>query len=267
MEMLMSGSVVRVLAAPLVVLLAACATETVGPAAISPIAEVRAAGAAVVDAATGRWEVTVTIGDAREEVTMYGTGAFDSRTGRSSLSLDLSGLAALAGGGDALIPELAATAFEVIVVDDVTYLRSPLLAAFNGDGGWWSVESADLGGLAGAGGLPAEGLVNPQQLLDLAQAVGEVAVEGQESVRGVLTTRYRVALPPYAEFSSGEARLDLWIDDEGLPRRLAITEVGAAAEAQVSIVLELFDYGEPVSISPPPPEDVTPLGAGWGRPS
>ena len=264
--MLMSGSVVRVLAAPLLLVLAACSRGVDGPSAISPIAEVRAARVAVVDAATGRWEVTITIGDAGDEVTMHGSGAFDSPAGRTSLSLDLSGMAALAGGGEARAPELAAATFEVIVVADVTYVRSPLLDLGTADGGWWSVPSADLGGFESAVGLPPEGLINPQQWLDGLPAVGEVAVVGRELIRGVPTTRYRVVADPSPAGAADQGAMDVWIDDHGLPRRLEMTEVEAGGGAQARIVVDLFDYGEPVNISAPHPEAVTPLGAGWGRP-
>ncbi|MSO86298.1 MAG: hypothetical protein EXQ71_02110 [Acidimicrobiia bacterium] len=263
----MSGSVLRVLSAPLILLLAACSHDVDGPSAISPIAEVRAAGAAVVDAATGRWESTITIGDASDELMIHGTGAFDSRTGRTSFSLDFSGLAALAGGGEARAPELADASFEVIVVADVTYVRSPLFDGLvNADGGWWSLPSAVPGGFENLVGLPPEGLINPQQWLDELQAVGEVAVAGQELIRGVPTTQYRVVAAPSPEGAPDEGAMDVWIDDNGLPRRLEIIAVEAGDPPSMRIVMEIFDYGEPVNISPPRPEDVTPLGAGWGLP-
>ena len=64
---------------------------------------------------------------------------------------------------------------------------------------------------------------------------------------------------------SGTVPIDVWMDDNDLVRRLVIEiddvesmGLGADAEgiASVLIEFELFDVGEPVSISPPPPDQV-----------
>jgi hypothetical protein len=88
---------------------------------------------------------------------------------------------------------------------------------------------------------------------------------GKESVRGVRTTHFRFEVDPRraAEAEGQEAALpqleaagvdtlplDVWIDDDDLPRRIRMA-LGAAG-ADIEIDIEFFDYGEPISVEAPP---------------
>jgi hypothetical protein len=106
-------------------------------------------------------------------------------------------------------------------------------------------------------------------------------VVGGEDVRGELTTRYRlsvdlgladtrlsagVSVPsgPYRALSKLPA--EVWLDSAGLARRVAVTcDPTAAPDRQFWAVLELWDFGLPVEISPPDPEDVIAPACAYGR--
>ena len=125
---------------------------------------------------------------------------------------------------------------------------------------------------------------DPRQMLDQLQGIaGEVEKIGEEKVRGVDTTHYEASvdlhkypdrLPPEqreAARQSVERLIDLtgrssypievWIDDDKLLRRMklgySIKIPGQAEEASFSMRMEFFDFGTPVSVEPPPEDEVT----------
>ena len=117
---------------------------------------------------------------------------------------------------------------------------------------------------------------------------------GAETVRGTATTRYEaeVDLAAAAEleiegaseparlarrraFQTMSARLrketmpaEVWVGADRRIRRLLVRFDAAAAEltASTSLTLELYDFGTPVSVEPPPPSEVADLSGG-GRAS
>lgn len=111
-------------------------------------------------------------------------------------------------------------------------------------------------------------------------AADDVEEVGSEEVRGVPTTHYRatISLERALENLDEEARervrayfqgaaetltTDVWLDDEGLLRRMTM-EFDASAEGSISTIsmtMELFDYGEPVEIEIPPDDRVRPVGS------
>jgi hypothetical protein len=119
---------------------------------------------------------------------------------------------------------------------------------------------------------------DPRTLLELLGAAsGRVEVVGVEELRGVPVTHYRATVDPAAAVSAGGARaplagelpgraglarfpLDVWLDEAGLVRKLALVarggQPGASEEAEATIAFELWDYGEQVEIDVPPPAQV-----------
>jgi hypothetical protein len=104
--------------------------------------------------------------------------------------------------------------------------------------------------------------------LDALFGASDDAVEiGPEAVRGVPATRYRltvdlgradVALPAVVSVPSGPYRVlsrmpaEVWLDAAGLARRIsASSEPAAAADKQVWSIVELWDFGVAVDITPP----------------
>jgi hypothetical protein len=109
--------------------------------------------------------------------------------------------------------------------------------------------------------------------LDALFGANEDGVEiGPEAVRGVPAARWRLtvdlaradaALPAGVSAPSGPYRwlsrltAEVWLDADGLARRISVSsEPAAAADAQVWSVVELWDYGLPVDITPPGPDEV-----------
>lgn len=102
-------------------------------------------------------------------------------------------------------------------------------------------------------------------------ASGDAVQIGPEAVRGVPATHYRLAvdlaradaaLPTGVSRPSGPYRAlgrlhaEMWLDAVGLARRISV-RIGAAGE-QRWLIVELWDFGVAVDISPPGPDEVLP---------
>jgi len=130
---------------------------------------------------------------------------------------------------------------------------------------WTGFSLTDPGGPRGPN--------DPLWPLDALFGAGDDAVEtGPEAVRGVPATRYRltvdlaradaallagVSVPsgPYRSLSRLPA--EVWLDAAGLARRVSVcSEPTAAADAQVWSIVELWDFGVAVDITPPCPDEV-----------
>lgn len=119
-------------------------------------------------------------------------------------------------------------------------------------------------------------LVNPAYMLDLLRGalMGSVKRVGRDEVRGTPTTRYRLNIAPDKAFEDAPKRrqeamiagltlmgvtsdvlpAEVWLDDDGLPRRVKVRfrEVRSRRDIlELSVTLELFDYGAPVRITLP----------------
>jgi hypothetical protein len=109
--------------------------------------------------------------------------------------------------------------------------------------------------------------------LDALFGAGDDAVEiGPEAVRGVPATRYRLAvdlaradaaLPAGVSVPSGPYRslsrlpAEVWLDAAGLARRISVcSDPDAAADAQVWSIVELWDFGVAVDVTPPGPDEI-----------
>jgi hypothetical protein len=120
------------------------------------------------------------------------------------------------------------------------------------------------------------GLKDPLWPLDALYGARDDAEEtGPEDVRGVATIRYRLtvdlvradaALPAGVSVPEGPYRAlsqlpaEVWLDDDGLIRRVAVTQTpGAPAGSQHWVVAELWDFGVAAEINMPPPDQVLTL--------
>ena len=221
-------------------LLSAGTTALDVPAAPTPAYLAQAADRTVA-LETGRIEAQVTGPGVDATV----TGQFDltQRTAALSLTVDAEGEASTA---------------DVVVADDALYVRPDGFGAALGDAlgtPWVKVDLTELTSmLPGTAEVPA---VDPAELLDRLRAEGiEVSEVGREAVRGVDTTHYRAEVPATtAGHELGAATIDVWIDDDGLIRR-----VDLHSEDGVDARVELLDLGQPVSIETPPSDQVTDLG-------
>ncbi len=220
-------------------------------------------------------------------------GAIDVANARMRMRLDMSDLFQALGDSAAeagFAGLLGDGVIEFRSIDETVYIRMPLFAALFGASTEWisfdSGESNPLSDLSGAGQL------DPGELLAMLTALDAIEEAGVETLRGVETVHYSGVLDydtllqtlSAAEyqtlqsqygttyFAELEAPIDLWIDNDGLVRRFTLTidlaglglPADVAAEVGVaSMDIEFFDFGEPVLVNAPPPDEVTPLdGAG-----
>jgi hypothetical protein len=240
--------------------------ETVEPSVLAD------AAAKTAEAGTARVATAVRVVELGGQQRFSGQGRFDfaRRAGRMTLQL-IEGEAA--GFGQAT----------AVFVDTTVYYQLPP-GALAGGARWIQLE---LQNVADASGLDFGPLVqgsqaDPTQYLLWLAALGQgVTKIGEEDVRGVPTSRYRAAVdlklleqqaPPgkEAEWAAYVQTLrdrlglefipvEVWIDEDGLVRRLN-HEYGFSTEGTTATVTtELFDFGIPVNVQAPSPDQVVTL--------
>ena len=253
------------------------------------------------DATSGRFsfDMAMTFPGADEQLSFSGEGAFDAASKRASFAVDMSafakllgGFASALGGGNATgLPDFddpAGWKIEVVQDGDVAYLRFPAIDAQLPNGKTWIKASE---GDAKVGGFDFHELESfsssdPRELLDVLRSLsGDLETVGTEELRGVETTHYRAVVDPVelakgaatagqatdglfdqltAQSGIGAVPLDVWIDANGLVRKLSM-EVSATDQASqagaATISFELWDYGETVDIELPPASQVADASA------
>jgi hypothetical protein len=275
------------LGAPLLALtsvaVGACAKEA-KLEAVDPIAAVQAVPDATDDAGSGRFEMTVAIESPDGTFDITATGGFAGH--RMAMAMDLgdalTGLLGGAGGGS--LPAGFDEPMQVVVDGTTAYVRLPMLEGLLGTSGWLAATPEDLD-TVGALGFGA-GTSDPSQLLQALRGMADDVEEvGHEQIRGEDTTRYRGTLDlskaldqvPEDRRAALEQQLEgfdteladvpaeVWVDEDGLARRLrldfadlATQQVGSATSA--TLTLELFDYGDDVTVDVPPADETTPIG-------
>lgn len=239
------------------------------------------------DAGSARFELAMgmTMGGRAAEATA--TGAFDNESRRATMSMDLGGFAQAfgqaPGGPDAL-------RLDMVLDGTIAYMRFPLLTGMlPGAKPWLRLDLVELSKREGfdLGQIQSFSDSDPRRTLDYLRVVsGEIRTVGQERVRGVPTTHYRAAvdLRKYADVVPAEQRelvrkatetlveqlgvgavpVDVWVDGDGLVRRIALEfDTGAAASAPLAttMTMELYDYGARVDVALPAASEVTDLAA------
>lgn len=244
----------------------------------------RSAPEAAARAGSARFEATVALESPDGAFTLTSSGAYSGT--RMAMEMDLgSALAGLAAGAGDDLPAGFDEPMQVVVDGDTAYLRIPMLSGLTGVEGWLSATAEELEAAGGTLGL-GEVTGDPSQILQVLRGIAaDVESVGSEEVRGVPTTRYHATVdldraidqaPPArrhqirAQVEGLGARLgavpvDVWVDADGLVRRMVVDlgEVAAAAmgaDGTATMTLELFDYGEDVPIDVPDPSDTTPIG-------
>jgi hypothetical protein len=200
----------------------------------------------------------------------------DNATQRAAMTMDLG----LLGGK-----------MEMVMDDGVIYMRSP---AFEGaPTPWVSLDPKKMDPAAAAqfGGFGA-GTTDPSAYAGLFAGVFDVKASGKADIEGIATTRYtgtidlRKVLEGFAEIVGedadaetteqleaaveqfealgidGKIPFQIWIDDQGLPRRQRITMdfgdlVPGTGEAQMEMTVDYSAFGEPVDVDLPEASEVT----------
>jgi hypothetical protein len=260
-----------------------------GDAAVSTL---RGAPDAVAEAGAARFEMVMAIAFDGESGEMVATGAVDSARQQMQMEIDMGALFdQLSAVGREGVPPGLGGSWQLVADGTTVYVQAPFLEMV-GVEGWLSMAADDVGTSAGALGLGAGAFDFTQTLDALRGTVGEPEVVGQEEVRGVATTHYRASMDlaealeqapaeqraqleaAFGQLESGalgdaEIPIDVWIDDDDLPRRmrLSMDPMLAALDARdgsITMTMELFDYGDDVSIAIPPADEVTPLSEAFG---
>ena len=206
---------------------------------------------------------------------MKGYGAFDLEAMRGSLKMSmnfpgLEDLGTLEGTNDIEAVYDFRDGF-------VMYMKWPQMTQMIDPNATWM--KMDLAALAQEAGFDLDALMkvdqgNPLKAVDYLEGVEGMRQVGRERVRGVLTTRYSGAidldtlfeeLSEAAAVSMKEAMeqtgmsefpMDVWIDRDGLPRRMEYTfsfsaAPGAATAGSTTMRMDYFGYGSAVDIALP----------------
>ncbi len=287
----MPRKAILALVAPLLLGAASCARSADPNTVLSgeaTIALVRAAPDAAAAAGSGRFEMRVAIDSPNGVFDVVATGGFTHE--QMAMQIDLgSVLKQAAKSSGATVPPGFDEPMEIVADGATVYLRMPALGALTGAAGWFSVTPDALGAAGRSLGLGAAA-TDPSKLLEVLRGVADQIDEvGDEDVRGVATTHVRATIDldkalqglPDARRRSLSDQLgslavtdralpvEVWIDGEGLPRRLRM-QVGDLAKSAVAasmgvggtatMTIELFDYGQPVTVVVPDASEVQPLG-------
>jgi hypothetical protein len=250
---------------------------------VQPDAVIAQAADATVDAGSYRMVTDVTMeGTGEGPLTMSAEGEFDPGERLGHMTMDMSELAQ----GQAAGPLES----EVIVDGLVFYMKMPFLQqALPGLKEWIRFDLQALGEEAG---LDFDQLMqlgsqsDPTQALAYLRAASDDIQEvGSEEVRGVETTHYRMtvdlarvaAAAPPAQREALQAQVDelieksriqnvptdVWIDEDGLVRRQRLTYENMAfapgVHGDMTMTMELFDFGVDVEVDPPPANQVVDL--------
>jgi hypothetical protein len=244
---------------------------------IDPRDAVLDAMTAVYEAGTVHQEFEMSMSAGDESFTFTGEGDLDNERQRATMSMDMG----MFGGS-----------MDVVLADGVIYMRAPMFEEVGTD--WISMDPARMDPAAASqfGGMGTT--MDPSAYVGLFAGVVDVEAEGDDEIDGVATTRYAGTIDlgrvlenfakeagdevPAASREQLEAALDqfealgiasdlpfeIWIDDEGFPRRQRVTMdlgglVPGDGEASFEMVVDYSAFGEPVDIRVPKRSQVTDL--------
>jgi hypothetical protein len=169
--------------------------------------------------------------------------ALDARITALGKPLAVSGTGEIADHGQKLHMRLtvpmASAPIEAVAADGSFYVRGGPVDSF-ANGKWVRVKADDRSFNLGE--------ADPSKLLDYLRSTSNVQKVGAATIRGVATTHY------VARIKSGTKRvpLDVWVDGNGLVRRLHVDSQGVNAS------VDLFDFGD-VGVDVPPSSDTVDL--------
>src|SRR5690606_28704132 len=166
------------------------------------------------------------------------------------------------------------------LVGRTMYMKMPSMPQLGGGNAakpWLKISLDELGRQSG---LNIDQLLQQSQQMDPVQntkmltASKDVREVGKETVDGVETTHctgtYRVEdavaqLPAdqqdairktYGQLGMDDMKFDLWVDDQQLPRKMAMKSQQTASGV-LSMTITYRDFGKPVNIAEPPASQVT----------
>ena len=209
------------------------------------------------------------------DVPLKARGTLDAGGRKGRLTFDSAGLPGMAGGGQ----------IEQIIDGDTLYMKMPALTQqLQSKQEWLRIDYSEIGKELGIDlSTLGQSGNDPRQMLAQLKAVsGEIEKVGSEQVRGVETTHYkgsvdlrkspetlpeqqreaaRTSIERLIELTgSSTYPMEIWVDDDKLVRRMKIAYSfdvpGQDDKARFQMTMELFDFGTPVDVTPPPKEEV-----------
>lgn len=254
------GAVVAVvvLVASLLVLLGGSGGSVADAATV-----VRAAGARAAQAGSASVDLQMKMAVAGHDITATGGGAFDFRRRTGQLSLDMPGFGEM----------------QEVVTSKALYLRMPdaLTARMGTAKPWMEMRWAALNspGIDLSKMMSSNPSADPTSMLKTLSDATAVHRDGSATVRGVHTTHYSgsatmldlaraegmngvdpTQLP--SSVANAKIRFDVWLDARGLTRRMSM-HMAMGDVGTMTMTMELYDFGKPVTVIPPPPSIVTDL--------
>ena len=222
------------LLAVLVVPLAACGgggSKTSSSQA--PADAVKSAAEKTFSAGSESLAVTANVAAAGQSVVLSGHGAFETKGGTGSMSVNVH-----AGP--------ITTTVDEVLSGTAVYLKSPLLAAGLPSGKTW--VKVDLAKLH-LSGIDLQSLLaqDPAAQLKTLESVKSATKVGTDRIGGVSSTHYRVQTTQKTLPNS-----DVWVGDDGYIHRVQV----AQASSKVSVTVDLSKFGEKVSVTVPPASQV-----------
>lgn len=181
---------------------------------------------------------------------------------------------------------------EMVQDGDTVYMKSSMLTGLMGsDKEWVKLDATDMGDSGMGGSL--SGSNDPTAMFEALRGVSSgIETVGTETIDGVETTHYRatidlqkaIAAAPedqqaemkasLSELGMAEMPVDVWVDGDGLARRMtlsfdfaAMSGMGSDPEtekmfkgASMEMSMDMYDYGQPVNIQIPPANQVADMG-------
>ena len=195
----------------------------------APVDAVKSAAQKTYAAGSEALELTANVDASGQSVALSGKGAFDTKTARGSLHLDVNAAP-------------VSTTIDEVLVGTAVYLRSPLLAGgLPGGKTWLKLDLAKLH----VSGIDLQSLLaqDPGAELKRLQALKSATKVGSDQIG----THYKV------QAASGSiSAYDVWVGGDGYIHRVVV----AQASPKVSATIDLSKFGTKVTAAPPPAAQV-----------
>jgi hypothetical protein len=247
-----------------------------GSASFDPVAS----AATTVNAKSAKLVFQTSVAGGGQTLHMSGVGSADFQSREARMTFDVGDL--LRGSG---LPASAGEKWTIVTQGLVVYMHAPTIAQQLPGGKEWlklDVAAAAKSRNVDLGQFRQLTQNDPTQMLAYLRATsGEIEKVGTEDVRGVETTHYRakVDLDKVADQAPPNLRktfrasidslkkglgtdtipVDVWVDHDNLVRRLA-EHLPVAGGGQIDFSVDFYDFGTPVTISPPPASETLDLG-------
>ncbi len=239
---------------------------------------------------TGRMRATYTVsgvaGGESIDATMVAEGAFADFGRQAELTIDMTPMLGQMGDGQD-VPD--SFVVREIVDGTTVYLRMDLggVGSDLGLGGWMKMDVGELDQApTGLGGLTGGMTGGPQGFLESTKGAGATVEQtGEDEIDGAHVTVYAGSIDPQDAVAQAdpdkadEVRqlmdqmgmtasfpFTAYVDDDGMVRRLEMTMemTVAGSTMRMAGVIDLYDFGAPVTITPPSADEVRDLSSMFG---